>query len=319
MDLIDRYLHAVRRNLPAARADDIVAELRDDLMTRQEGREHTLGRPLTRDETATLLKDFGHPLMIASHYRDHQYLIGPETFPFYLATMRVVLLIAGAVVLAVSIAKALLGSMDPIQAFADAAAGLWSALFITVAIVTIVFAILERKGFAAEHLRKWVPDELPALTDKQQGPWESAFEVAASIGFLLWWTGAIIIPYTAQGPDFRLEPAPVWAAYYWPILVLAAVRLVHNLIQWLRPRWKTVMHATNALTAVGGVVLIALVYQAGHWATVVSTGMPAAEAAQLESSLNLALSIALVVVGVIWSLGCLGALWKMVRGRSGNA
>ncbi len=43
----------------------------------------------------------------------------------------------------------------------------------------------------------------------------------------------------------------------------------------------------------------------------VSTGMPVAEAMQLEDSLNLSLRIALVVVGVIWSLGVLGALWKM--------
>jgi hypothetical protein len=313
MDLLDRYLAAVRRNLPAAKADDIVAELRDDLMTRQEEREESLGRPLTSDETSALLKDFGHPLTVASRYRKHQYLIGPEAFPFYLATMRVVLLIVGAVVIVISIAKALLGGVDPIQAIAQTLSGLWSAVFINVAIVTAVFAILERRGFPFDHLRKWVPEDLPALSQKQPGPWESAFEVAASIGFLLWWTGAIVIPYTAQAHDFRLDPDPIWGPLFWPVLVLAAARLVHNVILWLRPRWTVLRHAIGAATAVGGVALLLIIFQAGHWVTVVSTGMPAAQALQLDESLNLALRIAMIVTGVIWTLGCMGALWQMIR------
>jgi len=59
MDLLDRYLHAVRWTLPRAKADDIIAELRDELVTRQEDREESLGRPLTQDETSALLKEFG--------------------------------------------------------------------------------------------------------------------------------------------------------------------------------------------------------------------------------------------------------------------
>ena len=34
MDLIERYLAAVRRNLPADKATDVTAELREDLLSR---------------------------------------------------------------------------------------------------------------------------------------------------------------------------------------------------------------------------------------------------------------------------------------------
>lgn len=61
MDLPERYLHAVRRALPAAKADDIVAELRDILATRQEEREEALGRPLDEDETAAMLRNSAIP------------------------------------------------------------------------------------------------------------------------------------------------------------------------------------------------------------------------------------------------------------------
>jgi hypothetical protein len=48
MDLLENYLAAVRRNLPASQADDIVAELRDDLLAQAEERQERtgVGQPL---------------------------------------------------------------------------------------------------------------------------------------------------------------------------------------------------------------------------------------------------------------------------------
>ncbi|MBV9270503.1 MAG: hypothetical protein JO165_05370, partial [Candidatus Eremiobacteraeota bacterium] len=48
MTILDRYLYAVRNNLPKDQpGDDIVAEIGDDLRSQIEEREKTLGRPLT--------------------------------------------------------------------------------------------------------------------------------------------------------------------------------------------------------------------------------------------------------------------------------
>jgi hypothetical protein len=315
MDLIDRYLHAVRRNLPAAKADDIVAELRDDIASRKEDREEARGRALDKAETTALIKEFGHPLVVASRYRSHQYLIGPEVFPFYVFVLRIVLMIVAAVVVAAALVPAVLGEADPLQSFLRGLGGAWGALAFNFAAVTIVFAVLERVGFPADHLRRWTPEHLPAIDDKRQGPWESAIEVALSIAFILWWTGVIHIPYTADAGSFRLEPAPIWTQLYTPILVLASVRLVHNVIQWLRPRWITLRAVIGGATAVGGLALIAIAFRAGHWMDVVATGMPLAEASQLEASLNLALRIALIVIAVIWTLGTLGGAWQFFRAR----
>ena len=91
MDLIDRYLAAVGVLLPQAQKADIIAELRDVLLNRREEKEATLGRPLTRSENEALLKDFGNPLTVAGRYGRQQYLIGPELYPIYVFSLRIVL------------------------------------------------------------------------------------------------------------------------------------------------------------------------------------------------------------------------------------
>ena len=52
MDLVERYLAAVARELPEAQRDDIVAELRDILLSQFEEKEAELGRPLERPQVA---------------------------------------------------------------------------------------------------------------------------------------------------------------------------------------------------------------------------------------------------------------------------
>jgi hypothetical protein len=77
MDLIDRYLAAVRRQLPPEQQQDIVQELGDSLRSEAEEHQAHTGRALTEDEQAALLKKRGHPWLLASRYLSQQYLIGP--------------------------------------------------------------------------------------------------------------------------------------------------------------------------------------------------------------------------------------------------
>jgi len=315
MDLLDRYLHAVRWNLPAAKADDIIAELRDELVTRKEDREESLGRPLTGDETSALLKDFGHPLVVASRYRPQQWLIGPDVFPFYFFVMRIVTLIIVAAVVVIGIANALFSGQEPLRVVAQTSASLWTSLLLNGAIITIVFAVMERSGFPIDHLKRWKPEQLPDVRIKRKGRWESAFEIAWGIAFLLWWVGLIHLPLATGGPDFQLVPGPIFTQLWWPILALLSARLVQNLIAWLRPRWTVMNGLLNIATIVATVAMLAVIYRAGHWATVIATGMPAGQAAQLETSLNLALRIGFIAVGVVMIWQGAVEMWRLARTR----
>lgn len=316
MDLLERYLAAVRRHLPAKDAADIAAELREALLERAEAREEALGRPLGKEEWDALLVAFGHPLTVAARYRKQQWLIGPELYPFYLHFLKMI----GAIVAVVLVVTAAIGGMThagpPGPWIAGTLGSLWWSAAGTVGTVTIVFVAIERYGGVARHFRHWSTAELPELPElarKQPSVWESVFEVSLGIAFILWWIGALPLPWYTGGSEFRLEPAPVWAELFWPILALATARLAHDLVHWLRPRWKWLRGLLGIGTAVGGIALAAIVYQAGRLLTVVPLAMAPEQAAKLQQSLDLALGIAVLAVGVIWTLQCLGELWRFVR------
>lgn len=228
---------------------------------------------------------------------------------------RVVISVVVGVQIAVGAARGLFGDLAPQQIVSQTLAGLPMSLFVSVGIVTIVFAALERSGFPADHLRQWKPRTLPKVDDARKSAWESAFEVTCNIIFLAWWAGLIHMPWTAGNPDFRMEPAPVFAQLYWPIFALAAVRLVHNLIELLRPGARILIGTLAVVTTIAGLALISLLYRAGTWVVVIPTGMPAAKAAELAASVNLSLRIAIVVAGVVWAWQGLLQLWRLVRRR----
>jgi hypothetical protein len=314
MDLIERYLAAVRQNLPAEKADDIIAELHDELATRQEMREDRLGRPLRRDEVTAMLKEFGHPLVIAARYRPQQYLIGPEIFPFYLFAMRVVLTIGAISLVAIGIISALLGDRNLTGMFVRITGDLWGFFFTAVAAVTLGFALFERYGGPIDQLYRWTPEHLPMPLARHKGQWEAAFEVGCSIAFLLWWIGAIQLPAIPATREIHIEPTPIWDLYYLPILVLASAQLAVNLIKWLLPHLRRT-HAILAITVSVATIAIALgLYQAGEWMTVTATGEQAAKLGELFGSVNLSIRITLIVVMVIMAVQALGELWKLVRG-----
>ena len=56
MELLDRYVRAVKTYLPRAQQDDIVKELSANLQAQMEDREAELGRPLSEAELEALLE-----------------------------------------------------------------------------------------------------------------------------------------------------------------------------------------------------------------------------------------------------------------------
>src|SRR5688572_4131311 len=91
MDLIDRYVRAVRLFLPKEQRDDIGRELEEDLRSQVEDRQAELGRQLRGEEEAALLRQFGHPMLMAGRYRRARNLIGPVIFPIYWQVLKLVI------------------------------------------------------------------------------------------------------------------------------------------------------------------------------------------------------------------------------------
>ena len=145
--------------------------------------------------------------------------------------------------------------------------------------------------------------------------WEAAFGAAMGVLALLWWAGAVRLPIPWHDASFRLEPAPIWTELYWPIFALIAAQLARDALHWLRPRATWLIGLLGIASAVGGVILAALLYRAGQWVSVVPIAMGPGEAARLQESLTLSLRIGIVAVAVILALQCLVELWRMARER----
>jgi hypothetical protein len=314
MDLLDRYLAEVRRNLPARDADDIVAELRDLLLAKAEEQQEATGNV---DWTA-LLQEFGHPLVIAARYRKQQWLIGPELYPFYLHFLKVIVAIVVAVVTGLALVKGMLWGEAPGPVIAGYFGSLWWSAAASIGSVTIVFALIERfSGGSAKECRHWKPAELPEVTDGQPSIYESVFEIGVGTLMLLWWFG--VIPTPQFGGGFRLAAAPIWQTLFWPVGALLASQLVFNLVRWLRPRWKSARALLGSINAIGAIVLAAAVYRAGRWITVVPTGLDMGQATSLQTALDLACRIGIVVIVIVWVLNFGAELWRMTRSLRGRS
>src|SRR5436305_3676306 len=142
MELLDRYLGAVRKHLPWERQDDIIAELRANLESQLEEKEEELGRPLTQAEAEGWLKELGPPLQMASRYHAPRYLIGPGVFPIYWHVLKLAFLCATLVYTVVTVVQLAVNRPD-LSAVADAILRVPVVLMTTAAWLTLVFAALE--------------------------------------------------------------------------------------------------------------------------------------------------------------------------------
>jgi hypothetical protein len=312
MDLLDNYLAAVGRNLPSKDRSDIIAELRDVLLAKAEEQEERDGQV----DWTGLLRDFGHPVVVAARYRKQQWLIGPELYPFYVHFLKIIVGIVLTVITVIGVVKAVVWTGQPGPIIVDYLRSLWFAAASTVGWVTIGFVVAERFGGAsAKHCRHWKPTELPDVLDCQPSVYHSAFQIGFGVLMLLWWLGLVPTPWLDNG-QFRLVAAPIWASLFWPVAALLAARFVYNLIIWLRPRWKNLRNLLGVTSTAGAFIIAAIIYRAGRWVEVLPTGMPADQAVGLQTSLDLAFRITAVVLIVIWTLGALGWLYKFARDKA---
>jgi hypothetical protein len=320
MDLVERYLGAVRWNLPADRADDIVAELGDLIHARIEDREEALGRPLGKDEISQLLKEFGHPLAVSGQYHEQRALIGPEVFPFYWFALRVLLAVVGLIAAIQIGGRVIVGNEHISRALAHGISQAFEALLLHAAIVTLAFAVVERTGWLATYLERWKPEELPQLpaphirSRRRSGVWESVFGIAFGIAFLAWWSGSVELPLIPRNAGVTLQGAPVWAGLYWPVVALVWVQIVQNLVTLLRPGWKAARAALAIGAAAGTVAIAAVLHQAGRL-VIVTAASDAARATRMQESLDKALEIGVIAVGVVTIFHCAVELWKLLRER----
>ena len=298
MELLERYLAAIGRQLPRREAGDIVAELRDTLLSRVEEREAVLGHPLDRAEQEALLIGFGHPLVVAGRFRRVQHLIGPEVFPFWWAFLKLSLAIVAAIYL-VTLGISAVVANDARRLTDEVAQALWVAGIFTFGAVTLFFAVLELLGLT-RMLTRWRPRTLPPVKSRRRSPFEQAVEIAMGVVVILWWVGLLHFRELVPIPHFLdVRLAAIWGELHTPILAYFILELAVNLLGLLRPGGVRLNAALAAAQGLAGAVIAGLLLQGGHWVDVDSAVTTPHGLAELRANFDLGLRVGLTATALV--------------------
>jgi hypothetical protein len=306
MNLVNRYLQAVGALLPKPRRGDIIAELRANILSQMEDREDALGRPLTDDEQAEILRHHGNPTVVAGRYREDNLgfafgvqLIGPELFPFY----------KNVLMINMTIVTVILAGLLPVIARSMGAAitlgRVLRPLVTQFVVITLIFIAVDRNK--SSLFDKWDPRKLPALkANPEDGP--NAKNIFAFICLAvgtLWlvltpfWPHLLLGPGALVLPALELKPMAGWMEFYWAISILLCAKVVlefFRLFRWLPRRKAQIMDVV--LRGIGLVIGALLLMRAPNYVTLRYPEVT------LWANLNFAICLG------IWMAF---ALWRAVR------
>lgn len=344
MELLDRYLQAVKRYLPGQRQDDILAELRANLESQLDEKEGEMGRPLTSAEGHAWVKQLGSPMQMAARYQRQQYLIGPAIFPVYWFVLKMALFWATVIYLAVDAVLIALNSATAgiaLTSAIGAVARVPSTLIITAAWVTLIFAVLE---FVSIHYHdkmtglscwqtEWDPSSLPVLemNPKPVKKWRSYAKAVAEVIFgalfLVWLFLVPQHPFLVFGPGVwymqvsRFQLAPVWITFYWLIVALNILQLVWRVSDLWSGAWQEPRRLQQIIFKAFGLVSVLLLATAPNH-VLVSLKHPLMDQERLggtvdaiNRSTHLAFTLVCVIIALqlLWEIGQAG--WVEYRRR----
>ena len=262
MELLDRYLQAVKFWLPKNQKQDIIAELSEDLRSQVEDREAKLGRKLNESEVAEMLKERGRPVLVANQFRPQQQLIGPVLFPIYLFVLEVVgaFYLLPWVLVWITIAvfrphhgQSLLATM------ASFWTAFWPMAFFMVGSITIIFAILERVQSKSKFMEEWDPRKLPPVRDPNRiAVSASVAELIVNMVFCTWWVfwvGALWYSTQIHFAGITITLAPTWRYYFWGCLLLGLGNTALAAVNLFRPYWSSMRASLRMASDVGGSAL----------------------------------------------------------------
>ena len=318
MDLIDRYLAAVRRQLPAALQDDIIEELGDSLRSEAEEHEQATGHPLTSDEQAVMLKKRGHPWLMASRYLPQQQLIGPALFPYYRQALKLVVFW---VVLPIVLFGGAISTLYSDASVADGSTVIpaaWNGAIYSVGMVTIVFAVLEHERVRFKMLDSWNPEGLPDPDHVREVPRsESVMGLIFALTFLIWWTGIFRVPDLIffNSLPARIVAGPIWTELYWPILLSLIASIVIYTIDMIRPWRSTAVSMVDIGIGLANIGIITIILRANNYVQVEAAAEYVAKAARAEYFINNSIMVTFAVIGIITAWDVLYEIWRLVKAR----
>jgi hypothetical protein len=311
MELVDRYVHAVKRHLPAKQQDDIVNELTDDILSQIRDKEEELGRPLDELEQEAVLKHYGHPYLLAARYRPQQYLIGPTLFPFYFPALKISLAIAFGiqVIVAFSIGLAQRAPeriLPHIFAFPSVAFHLmfW---------VTLAFAVADYWRARLKLFDNWSPRTLPPVAAARRPPQRRnlTVEIVVNICFIAWWLAVPTYPFLLLGPAAAfLSFSDAWSRLYYVALLppIASTLMAAVGLAW--PRWAWLLRFRSLIVSLCGLFVLSVAINAGP---LMGAANDAPHLVRLVKGINDVTTLVLVIISLITMVQIVVNVYQLSR------
>jgi len=324
VDLLDRYLHAVKFWLPKAQRQDIVSELSEDIQSQIEDKESELRRSLTEAEVEAILVRIGRPVLVAGRYLPQRNLIGPALFPIYVFVLKIVTACYLVPWILVSIGLLLYspgyraahggGWFGPLGTLWG---GFWMTALLAVGAVTAVFAALERGASRPGFLENWSPRKLPPVRDPNRIPRATSIgELVANIVFASWWILFMSTPTVLDRPGIQIILAPIWIYFFWGYLVLAAANIAMAGANLLHPNWTRIKAGLRLVTNLCGSALFCVLCQSNILLTIslATDGSPNGQ--RIADAINLWASRALPYVVGIGLLELVVDVRRLIRAKA---
>jgi hypothetical protein len=315
-ELLDRYIHSVKMLLPPDKMDDIAAEIRSNLLSLVEDRAMELGRELRPDEVSAILKQHGHPMVVASPYRDQpgRGLISPDLFPLYWFTVRAIfgLWVTVRVIIAVF---QLQGTATAVSILLRLGRDILLAGFIIAAGVTLLFTIWEYLEFKFRYSQRWKPESLPAVPPPIRQP-KQPRPLAQIIGGMVWlifFAMALFSPWMfwVWGGRGVFSPSDAVYAMRLPMWLLALFGISQSWLNYTRfsaAEWRPFLRI--ALT-IAGLALAIFLLREGNLLVAGPKWDPAQ--AKPLATLNQMVAGVLVLTCIFAGLGCVHELRRFIR------
>jgi hypothetical protein len=311
MDLVDRYVYAVKRHLPAAQQDDIVNELTDDILSQIKDKEEELGRPLDEGEQESILKHYGHPYLLATRYRPQQHLIGPALFPFYFPALKIALALAFGIQVIVAFSIGL--AQRAPERILPHIVQFPGAVIPIVFWVTLAFAVADYCQARLKLFENWSPRTLPPVGQAKRPPNRGSLvaELVINILFFAWWLALPTYPFLMFGPAASmLSFSPAWSRLYYVAPLPAVGSTLMVIAALVRPAWASALRIRPLTMNLLGLFVVSVAINAGP--LVVPT-QDTPELVRLVRGINEVTRAVLVIISLITMIQLVVSVVRLVR------
>jgi hypothetical protein len=306
-ELLDRYIQSMW--LPP----DIAAEIRSNLESLAEDRATELGRELRPADMSAILKRHGHPMIVASRYRDPSArgLISPALFPLYWFTLRAIFAVWVTIRVIVAV-FVLQGTATAGSVLPRLGRDIFLAAFFIGGGVTLLFAVWEYLEFKFRYSERWKPESLPPVQQPPKQP-RTVFQIMGGVVWIIFWAMALFWPamFWVWGGRGVFSPSEAVYEMRLPLWLLVFFGISQSWLSYTRfvaAEWRAFLRvAVN----VAGIVVAISVLRAGNL-LVAGPNWDPTQAKPL-ATLNQMVGGVLVLACIFAGLVCVHELRRFIR------